>query len=164
MNNNELNNNELNNVVEETTMNNNELAPSANLDVLKMQILELSAQIEALKAKGGITASDSVKKNHKVGVPSPTAKYVLLSNKLENWGKVPQQQQDIADILINNMEVNVPYTEAQVFNMLVSECGEYLSLCNSKQDVTYLFKYYRGLKKIAKHAGFIARNFIQKIG
>ena len=40
---------------------------------------------------------------------------------------------------------------------------DYPSLFKSTQDVTYLFRYYRGLKNDGKHAGFIARDFLRMI-
>lgn len=131
---------------------------------------ELMAQINALKAE--LAAKDitkkaanivTVQKNKRVGVASPTRKYVLLSKSLANWGKVPQQQADIATLLLNNMAVGVAYTEADVFNALIDGSGDYPSLTGSVQDVTYLFKYYRGLKNDGKHAGFIGRDFIKVI-
>lgn len=126
---------------------------------LMKRIHELQQQLE--EAKKGINME---KKNHKPGKASPTRKYVLLSKKLSDWGKVPQQQQDIADLLAKHMEVGKEYTEAEVFNLLIDQCGEYKSLCNSVQDPTYLFKYYRGLNKSdGKHKGYIARNFVRMV-
>ena len=79
------------------------------------------------------------------------------------FGKVPQQQQDLAKILSNNMVLDVEYTEGQVFDMLMEHAAEYPSIANSKQDPTYLFRYYRGLKNDGKHAGFIARDFLRMV-
>lgn len=132
------------------------------LKTLMMQVKELSDQIAELKGKSG--AVSGIAKNHKPGVANVGRKYVLMSKSLNSWGKVPQQQKDLADILVKNLEVNVEYTEAQVFNTIVDQCGEYPSLYNSKQDPTYLFKYYRGLANKDNHAGFIARDFIRVIG
>jgi hypothetical protein len=125
------------------------------------RIAEATKQIAELK---GERVKDTTKKNKRPGKPDANRKYVLLSKKMESWGRVPQQQADIAKILAHYMEVNKEYTEAEVFGFLVDGCGEYESIYKAKQDPTYLFRYYRGLKKDAKHAGFIARNFIQQVG
>jgi hypothetical protein len=119
---------------------------------------------EIAKLKGGGKAVDSTKKNKKPGKPNANRKYVLLSDKLASWGLVPRQQADIAKILAHYMEVGKEYSEAEVFGFLVDGAGEYESIYKSEQDPTYLFRYYRGLKKDGKHAGFVARNFIQQIG
>jgi hypothetical protein len=47
--------------------------------------------------------------------------------------------------------------------MLMEKSAEYNSLLDSKQDPTYLFRYYRGLKNNGKHAGFVARNFLRMV-
>lgn len=75
-------------------------------------------------------------------------------------GKVPQQQADLAKILTNRMPTGETFSEAQVFGFLQEDYLEFPSLANSRQDVTYLFRYYRGLKKEGKHAGFVARDFL----
>ena len=105
----------------------------------------------------------NLKKNQKPGKPSATRKYVRLGT-LKVWGNVPQQQADIAQILIRCMEVGKEYSEAEVFNFLVDNCGDYVKLRTSVQDVTYLFRYYRGLKNDGKHASFVARDFLRVIG
>jgi len=102
-----------------------------------------------------------VKKNQKPGKANASRKYVLLDKELKSWGKVPQQQADIAKLLGANMEVGKEYTESEVFDMLMEKSAEYNSLLSSKQDPTYLFRYYRGLKNDGKHAGFIARGFLR---
>ena len=75
-------------------------------------------------------------------------------------GRVPQQQLDLAKILTAGMEVHKEYSEDQVFNILEAGRDAYKSLCESKQPVRYLFRYYRGLKADGTHAGFVARDFI----
>lgn len=125
------------------------------LDLLNAKIAELTAQLEQLK-KG-----NEVKKNQKEG-KAGSSKYTRLSVTLANWGKIPQQQADLAKILSNNMALGQEYTEAEVFGFLQEERLKYSSLATSKQDVTYLFRYYRGLSnKDGKHAGFISRNFLR---
>ena len=104
------------------------------------------------------------KKNHKPGKPAAGRKYVLLTNKLADWGKVPQQQRDLAAILAGAMKVGQEYSEAEVFDAVIDGAGDYQSIGNAVQDPTYLFRYYRGLKNDGKHAGFIARNFIRQVG
>jgi hypothetical protein len=105
-----------------------------------------------------------VAKNHKPGKPSTGRKYVLLDKVLKNWGKVPQQQADIAKVLSDNLEVGKEYTEGEVFNVLIEKTSDVPSIANSKQDPTYLFRYYRGLGNDGKHAGFVARDFMRVIG
>ena len=104
-----------------------------------------------------------MKKNQKPGKANASRKYVLLDKELKSWGKVPQQQADIARLLGTNMEIGREYTEAEVFDMLMEKSAEYNSLLGSKQDPTYLFRYYRGLKNDGKHAGLIARNFLRMV-
>lgn len=107
--------------------------------------------------------NDGVKKNQKPGKANASRKYVLLDKELKSWGKVPQQQADIAKLLGTNMEIGKEYTEAEVFDMLMEKSAEYTSLRNSTQDPTYLFRYYRGLKNGLKYAGLIARNFLRMV-
>ena len=90
--------------------------------------------------------------------------YVRLTATMKNFGKVPEQQANIAQILCEGMELNLPYSEAQVFAMVVENAGRFPKLRNSVQDPTYLFRYYRGLKNDGKHAGFVARDFLRVIG
>lgn len=122
------------------------------LKKLKNQIAELTA------AK---PAAFKPKKNHVTGAASPTRVYKLLTKQMPSWGKVPQQQADLATILSNEFETDVEYTEKQVFDLLISKACWYDSLAKSKQDPTYLFRYYRGLKMDTKYAGFIARGFLR---
>jgi len=123
-------------------------------------IAELTKQLEELKGGSKVT-NDGMKKNQRPGKANAGRKYILLSKELKSWGKVPQQQADIAKLLSKNMEVGKEYAESEVFDMLMEKSAEYNSLLGSKQDPTYLFRYYRGLKNDQKHAGFIARGFLQ---
>lgn len=123
---------------------------------LQQQIAELSAQVAQLKNE-----QSAVKKNHKPGVANASRKYVLLTKTLSTWGKVPQQQKDIADLLSKHMVVGQEYSEQEVFDLMIDQSGEYPSITSSKQDATYLFRYYRGLKNDGKHAGLIARDFLR---
>lgn len=97
-------------------------------------------------------------KNQVAGTPGN--KTYARKGNLNTEGKIPQQQADLSKILVNNMPVGEKFTEAQVFAFLQKDYSDYPSLLNSKQDVTYLFKYYRGLKRDGKHAGFVARDFL----
>lgn len=97
-------------------------------------------------------------KNQVAGTPGN--KTYARKGNLNTEGKIPQQQADLSKILVNNMAVGEKFTEAQVFAFLQKDYSDYPSLLNSKQDVTYLFKYYRGLKRDGKHAGFVARDFL----
>ena len=126
------------------------------------RLQQLMKELEELKGGSKVT-NDGVKKNQKPGKANASRKYVLLDKELKSWGKVPQQQADIAKLLGVNMEVGKEYTEAEVFDMLMEKSAEYNSLLGSKQDPTYLFRYYRGLKNDGKHAGLIARNFLRMV-
>lgn len=151
-------------IKEETEVKETEVEEIKTNQQLVDAIKALSAELAELK-KGEVKVTNtSTKKNQKPGRPAEGRKYVLLNKDLSKWGKVPQQQADVAHLLGRNLAVGEEYTEAEVFDVLIDKCGEYPSLCNSKQDPTYLFRYYRGLKNDGKHAGLIARNFIRVIG
>lgn len=115
----------------------------------------------AVQATATVAAAQG-KKNQRPGKAKQGRTYQLLTHKLEMWGNVPQQQLDISRILIRRMTVGVEYTEQQVFDFMVDGAGEYASIYTSKQDPTYLFRYYRGLNDKNKNAGFIARNFLRQ--
>ena len=125
-------------------------------------IAELTKQLEELKGGSKVT-NDGVKKNQKPGKANASRKYVLLDKELKSWGKVPQQQADLAAIMAESMEVGSEWTEEELFDLVATSAKEYASLHNSKQDPTYLFRYYRGLKNDGVHAGFIARGFLRMV-
>jgi hypothetical protein len=114
-------------------------------------IAELQKQLDDLK---------KAPKNQVAGTPGNRS--YVREGVLNTEGKVPQQQADLAKILTNRMPVGEKFTEAQVFGFLNADKGDYPSLVNSRQDVTYLFRYYRGLKPSGKHAGFVARGFLKQ--
>ena len=122
------------------------------------RIEELKSELERLKKE------DKVKKNQKPGKPDPNRKYVLLSETLKSWGRVPQQQADVAKLLSSSMAISIEYSEAGVFNILTENADQYQSLRDSIQDPTYIFRFYRGMKNDGKRAGFVARAFIRVIG
>ncbi len=131
--------------------------------------LALQTRIEELEAQLVKKEANGVKKNHQVGKASSTRKYVLLKDKLPTMlgaPNIPQQQADIAKILLSNFKVNEEVSEAALFSAMVDGAGEYESLYTSVQDPTYLFKYYRGLnsKSGKKQAGFVERGFFRVIG
>lgn len=135
---------------------------------LRSVVESLKKELDALKAKKLVSADakkedSGMKKNQTASRPSASRKYVLLDKSLASWGKVPPQQADLAAILAAHMQLNVPYTEAQVFEIITTEAAKYSHLAASKQDPTYLFRYYRGLKNDQKHAGFVARDFLRVI-
>lgn len=123
---------------------------------LEATVLDLQAQINELKAA-------KEKKNQRPGIASGTKQYELLTKEMAMIGKVPRQQEDVAKILSRNMEVGERYTEAQVFAFLTDDCGEFPSLTGSKQDPTYIFRYYRGLRKDGERSGYVARGFLRMI-
>ena len=114
-------------------------------------IAELQAQLDALK---------KAPKNQQPGKPGNRS--YVRQGPLSFEGKVPQQQADLAKILTDKMPVGETFTEAQVFGFLEAGKSEFPSLMNSVQDSSYLFRYYRGLKKSGAHAGFIARGFMKQ--
>jgi hypothetical protein len=109
-------------------------------------------------------AATTIGKNHRAVKPQAGRKYVLLTKSLASWGKVPQQQADIAALLAESMEPGVPWTEEEVFSLVTEYAKEYQSLAKSVQHPTYLLAYYRGLKNDGKHAGFVGRDFLQVVG
>jgi hypothetical protein len=138
-------------------MINIEQVEDVQLALLRKQLAELTKEQD----QANPPVQGAVKKNQRPGKADPTRKYVLLAKSMQSWGKVPQQQADVAAILSKGMELNREYAEPEVFAMLVDGSGEYPSLCKSKQDPTYVFRYYRGLKNDGVRAGFVARNFIK---
>ena len=124
-------------------------------DPIYALIAELQQQLAAAKQE------EASKKNQRVSKVTAGRKYELLSEKLALWGNVPQQQKDLAHLLASYLEMGMVFTEEEVFDYITKHANEYPSLAASKQDPTYLFRYYRGLKNDGKYAGFIARNFIR---
>ncbi len=130
----------------------------------------LQKELEMLKSEEKIEVAPStevkeksnVKKNQKPGKADPNRKYTRIG-ELKTWGKVPQQQADLAAIMAESMDVDAEWTEEELFDLVATSAKEYASLRNSKQDPTYLFRYYRGLKNDGKHAGFVARNFLRMV-
>lgn len=132
-------------------------------NVVAQQLLaELAKLQEELAALKAAKAAPVGPKNHRP-VKVSGRMYVRCSEKLAAWGKVPQQQADLADIICKNFAVNAPFSEADLFAKLEEERENYPALRNSKQSVTYLFAYYRGLRHDEKYAGFIARNFLRAL-
>ena len=153
-------------------MEQNQVVEAMTDEQLLARAAELQSQVDALRveelneeaqAKEGKVKEGKVKKNQKPGKASATRKYVLLSKELKSWGKVPQQQADIARLLAGNIEVGKEVTEGELFDLLQEKAADFASLAISKQDPTYLFRHYRGLKNDGKHAGFIARDFVRVV-
>jgi hypothetical protein len=97
--------------------------------------------------------------------PKEGRTYQLLLEELPLWGKVPQQQRDLAAILLDHMAVGELYSEAEVFGFLTEDAENYTSLRISKMHVTYLLCYYRSFsKKDAVHGSFFKRNFLRMNG
>lgn len=120
-------------------------------------VADLQAELEKLKNGKG-------PKNHVEGKASNKS-FVRMTKFVQNplWPKIPGQQEDLADILSRNMVVGKQYSEAEIFKFLNEEYGDYPRLANSVQHVTYLFRYYRGLKAEGSHAGFLARKFLRAV-
>ena len=129
------------------------------------EVARLQDELEALKNGGAPTIAkkeggSNVKKGSKVSKGRANVKYERLG-EFKAWGKVPQQQADLAAIITESVEVGAEWNEEELFDLVTTSAKEYASLRNSKQDPTYLFRYYRGLKNDGKHAGFIARGFLR---
>lgn len=131
-------------------------------EAILAQIAEAKAKIEELK-KEEVRTEVKVAKNHRPGKVTDSV-WVRLGT-FEEWGKVPQQQKDLATILTNMMQVGVQYSEAAVFAEVTERAAQFESLRTSDQDATYLLRYYRGLKKKddPRYAGFIKRNFLRVV-
>ena len=139
------------------------------LDVLE-ELAALRAKLDLLvSGKAQVSAAPSapavpgIPKNHRPVTPDPNRRYVRLG-PLATWGKIPQQQKDLADMLTESMDIGKEWTEEEVFTLLEENVAEKDSLAKSCQSVSYLFCYYRGLKNDSKHAGFISRGFLRQIG
>lgn len=122
--------------------------------MLLEEVKRLAAEVEKLRTQP---------KNQRVGKANDKNHYKLLSKEMQLWGNVPNQQRDIALILAERMELGKEYTETEVFSFLVDGAGEYPSITRSVQDVTYLFRYYRGIKTDAKYGSFVGRKFLQTV-
>ena len=145
--------------------------PDPTLKQVMEMLAKVTAELEAMKSikeaavdRAIKAASDQAKKNHKGIKPKPGRMYVRLTDSLNMSGKVPQQQADIAKLIIKNTKLLEPFTEEYLFDFLIDQCGEYASLCKSVQHPTWLFAYYRGLdKKNMLHFGYIKRGFLRQI-
>jgi len=137
-----------------------EVAPDPMVAVMA-ELKKLQDQLAAMQAAKPTAFKG--KKNHVAGKPQADRMYVILTKTLPSWGKVPQQQADLATILSMMLETDVKYSEEHLFRIILDQAPYYPSLAGSKQDPTYLFRYYRGLKVSATHAGFIGRGFLRMI-
>jgi hypothetical protein len=156
-----------NNMIE-TDNDTNTAAMQAKLEELVARFATLTAtagpaaEIKVTETKKEATVK--VAKNKRPVKAAAGRKYVLLSKTLANWGRVPQQQADLAVILANNFEVGKEVSEQEVFDVVTEKSADYASLAGAVQHPTYLFAYYRGLGcKDAKHAGFVYRDFVRQI-
>jgi uncharacterized Fe-S cluster-containing MiaB family protein len=122
-------------------------------------LAELTAKLEKLeKAAAAQTVKTAASA---VGPKAVTGRtYTLLADALPTWGKVPQQQRDLALICSEIMTKDEPVSEAELFAHLEERAKAFPSLANSVQPVTRLFAYYRGLKNDGRHAGFVARGWM----
>jgi hypothetical protein len=138
----------------------------ASLQEQLEQLAQLKAQLAAqLKAPLAALKAVPVAAKNKVRSEVHAARsYSLLTETLAPFGKVPQQQKDLAELMAACFPVGEEFTEAELFSALEKLSFQYPSLANSKQHVTYLFRYYRGLKNDGRHAGFVARGFLRQIG
>ena len=135
-------------------------------DAVLAEIAKLQAELNALVAGDVPTIAEKkgdngVKKGSKVSKGRADRWYERLG-ELAMYGKVPQQERDLATIMEESMELGSKWSEEELFDLLITSAKEYQSLRNSAMSATYLFQYYRGLnKKDGKHFGFIARGFLR---
>lgn len=132
---------------------------------LQEMVARLSAGQQIMTTKGETMNDDELKKGARPVKPKEGRTYQLLLEELPLWGKVPQQQRDLAAILLDHMAVGELYSEAEVFGFLTEDAANYTSLRTSKMHVTYLFAYYRAFsKKDTVHGSFFKRNFLRMNG
>ena len=149
-------------VIEETEMTEDEKNLAA-LDAAMRELEELKKQRAAVpEAKEEAKLRNDVPKNKRRVKADPNRRYVRLG-ELKTWGRVPQQQADIAKIICDFPQ-GVEFGEAELFDRLEARRDDFESLRKSEQHVSYLFCYYRGLKNDGKHAGFIGRSFLRQVG
>ena len=146
-----------------------ETAVETNVDVLseierlKARVAELKGEVvPSTEAKAEVKEDSKVPKNKRRVKSNPDRKYVRLG-ELKTWGKVPQQQADLAAIMAESMDLGAEWTEEELFCLIEDSAKEHESLRKSEQHPTYLFTYYRGLKNDGKYAGFIGRGFLRQI-
>lgn len=160
-------------VKEEVQMTDEEMAAmdeEIRLKEINAEVARLQKELEMLKSEEKTEVAPSteaneksnVKKNQKPGKANADRKYTRIG-EFKTFGKVPQQQADLAAIMVESMNVDAEWTEEELFDLVTTSAKEYASLRNSKQDPTYLFRYYRGLKNDGVHAGFIARGFLRMV-
>lgn len=135
--------------------------------LLIQKIADLTAVVADLTSGAGEPAkktvgkANSLPKSHVPSKPSPDRTYIRLLDVLPDYGKVPQQQADLAKIMVKYMEKGVKYPEKFVFDLVLEHAHEYPSLANSKMSADYVLRYYRDLdKKDGKHFGLRNRKFI----
>jgi hypothetical protein len=153
---------------------------------MEARIAELTSQLKAKKENveenddaavfvagvaRGESASDElvlegpagVAANKRRGKVKEGRTYTRKMAKLAGGGCIPQQQLDIANILIQGMEQNRAYSEGYVFDLVEAKAPDYVSLRTSDQHPTYLFRYYRNINR-GKHFGFVQRLFLTQVG
>lgn len=121
-----------------------------------MNVAAVVAKMNEAVEENGVT---TMKKNQVYQKPM-AVKYVRVE-AFKRVGTIPAQQSALAAILDAQMVVGEEYTEEQVFEFLMNGRGAYHALAASKQSVTYLLRYYRGLRSDGKRAGFIARGYLR---
>jgi hypothetical protein len=119
---------------------------------------------EVVEVKVEVAAVEE-KKNRRAVKAQPGRKYILLAKSLADWGRIPRQQWDLADILVSEFAVGAEVEESEVFARVTARAVEYPSLANSVQHPTSVLARYRSYdKKNGKHCGFIQRGFLQVKG
>lgn len=135
----------------------------AEIQALQVQIAaKAQTPVKAIKV---VEAADDLKKGARPVKPQAGRTYTLLTPALADWGRVPQQQRDLAEIVLSCHKVGEEFSEAELFANLAAHAAEYPALSKSSMHVTYLFAYYRAFdKKDGKHGSFIRRGFIRQNG
>jgi hypothetical protein len=108
--------------------------------------------------QGGTTSPRAVR-------PQAGRRYLCLVPHLPAWGKVPQQQADLAALFLEVAKQGESVSEEALFAHLIAGASRFESLRKSRQHPTYLWSYYRSFdKKDNKHGSFIKRGLFRQEG
>lgn len=108
------------------------------------------------------TAKSSVPRNQRPQEPK-NRMFVWVKDLDVTFGVVPRQQMALYSIIANNFKKEVPFSESELFNVLIDAAGDFPCLSTAKQDVCYLFRYYLGLGGTdGKHFGFLKRGVLKE--
>lgn len=126
------------------------------------RIAELEAQLSSVMEV--VDKQRRTAKNKFVHNGDPDRMYIRLADDLDEssldaeCASVPGQMAELAAMLCELMpNVNDTVDEATMFKYFEDNKSRFPRLATSNQSVTYVFKFYRGLRT----KGFIARGFLR---